>query len=212
MCSCNSNPPSLLMLGHRKNFPEGQNFARNYFPYLFHKWVGEVCERNFARDSPLWVRGVGMVLRCWGTTVGQSDSRCYQWWRSVPVLPPTQGGEGGWRGDPSCCWNAGQWPIGPQTWADCSPLIRRIGPLPYPRWWSFPGLPPAGGECGWRGDPACCWNVTQSARTEDMHGLFSVAQTSQTSALSQVPWPVAKFSKPPLPTNANSGKYKDDDG
>ena len=38
-------------------------------------------------------------------------------------------------------------------------------------------------------------------------GMFSVAQTplttsTTTSDLSQVPWPVAKFSKPTLPTNA----------
>ena len=45
-----------------------------------------------------------------------------------------------------------------------------------------------------------------------MRGLFSVAQTPQTSSLSHVPWSVAKFSKPPLPTNAKSGQDKDDDG
>ena len=39
-----------------------------------------------------------------------------------------------------------------------------------------------------------------------------VAQTPRTSSLSQVQWTVAKFSKPPLPTNAKSGQDKDDDG
>ena len=42
--------------------------------------------------------------------------------------------------------------------------------------------------------------------------LFSVAQTSWTSTLSQVPSPVAKFSKHPIPTNAMNGQYRDDDG
>ena len=41
-----------------------------------------------------------------------------------------------------------------------------------------------------------------------MRGLFSVAQTPRTSALSQVPWPVARLSKPPLPTNACVGKTR----
>ena len=47
--------------------------------------------------------------------------------------------------------------------------------------------PPTGGEGGWIVDLTCCLNATQSPRTEDMHGLFSVAQTPWTSALSQVP-------------------------
>ena len=47
--------------------------------------------------------------------------------------------------------------------------------------------PPTGGEGSCRGYPACCRNATQSPRTEDMRGLFSVAQTPWTSALSQVP-------------------------
>ena len=46
-----------------------------------------------------------------------------------------------------------------------------------------------------------------------MHGMFSVAQTPlttspTTSALSQVPWLVAKFSQPTLPTNARVGTTK----
>ena len=45
-----------------------------------------------------------------------------------------------------------------------------------------------------------------------MRGLFSVAQTPRTSALSQVPYPVAKFSKNPIPTNSMNGQDKDDDG
>ena len=46
---------------------------------------------------------------------------------------------------------------------------------------------PTGGEGGFRGDPAYCLNATKSPQTEDMRGLFSIAQTPRTSALSQVP-------------------------
>ena len=46
-----------------------------------------------------------------------------------------------------------------------------------------------------------------------MRGMFYVAQTPltnspTTSALSQVLWPVAKFSKPPLLTNTQMGTTK----
>ena len=58
MCLYNSNPRLLLMLGHRKYFPEGQTFSRNHLPHLFHKWFMERCERNVSRGPPLWV-GVG---------------------------------------------------------------------------------------------------------------------------------------------------------
>ena len=77
--------------------------------------------------------------------------------------------------------------------------------------WICP-LPP-GGEGGWRGDPACYFRAGQSPRTADMCGMFSAAQTPlttypTTSALSEVPWPVAKFSKPTLPRNAWVGTTK----
>ena len=44
-------------------------------------------------------------------------------------------------------------------------------------------------------------------RTADMRVMFSNTQTplttcQTTSSLTQVPWPVTKFSQPPLPTNA----------
>ena len=47
---------------NEKQFPEDQSFAWKHLPHLIHKWVGEVCEKKFARDSPLWVRGVVMVI------------------------------------------------------------------------------------------------------------------------------------------------------
>ena len=67
--------------------------------------------------------------------------------------------------------------------------------------------PPLGCRRWLEGDPACCGHVGQSPQTEDMLGLLSVAQTplttsTTTSALSQVPWQVSRFSKPPLHTNA----------
>ena len=42
--------------------PEDQSFSQKDLPYLIHKWVWGVCEQNFARDSPLLIRGVVMVL------------------------------------------------------------------------------------------------------------------------------------------------------
>ena len=46
-----------------------------------------------------------------------------------------------------------------------------------------------------------------------MRRMFSIAQTPlnnspTTYTLSQVPWPVSKFSKPPLPTDAQVGMKK----
>ena len=48
-------------------------------------------------------------------------------------------------------------------------------------------FPPTGVEGSWIGDIVCCWNTTQLPRTEDMRRLFSIVQTTRTSALSQVP-------------------------
>ena len=69
-------PTSAPHAGTQKIVPRGPNFCQESPPPFFHKWVGEVCERNFARDSPLWVRGVGMFLLLLGTKVGQVDFRC----------------------------------------------------------------------------------------------------------------------------------------
>ena len=189
MCSWYSNSRPLLMMGHRKYFPEGQIFSRNHLPHLFHKWVGEVCEQNFARDSPLRGRGVGMVLRRWVTTVGQSDSLCYQRWRSVPGLPSKRGGEAVWRGDQKFCWNAGQLPIRPHTCADCSPLLRRLGPLHSPRWKSVPVLPPR----RWRGwlERGSRMLLKRDMITADRRHARTILRRSDASNLCPLPGAVA---------------------
>ena len=91
-------------------------------------------------------------------------------------------------------------------WSDASDLC------PLPGHYLSRLCPPTGWEGGWRGNPACYWNATQYPRTEDMYWLFSVPQTPRTSALSPVPEPVATFSKHPIPTNANNGQDKYDNG
>ena len=164
------------------------------------------------RYPPLWVRGLGMVLRRWGTTVGQNDSLCYQRWRSVPGLPPTRGGEGGWRGDQKCCWNAGRSPIGPQTCADYSPSLRRLGPLTSPRWWSVPVLPPH----GWRGwlERGSRMLLKRDTIAADGRHARTVLRRSDASDLCPLPGAVAscQILQTSPPHKCLGGHDKDDDG
>ena len=122
----------------------GYDHSWVYPPHRVERVAGEGTENAVEmRDDRLSdQRHARIDLRCSDTLElcpfpGNNPSR---------VCPPA-GGESGWRGDQKRCWNTGWSPIGPQTCADYSLLLRRLGPLPYPRWWSTPGLPPH----GWRG-------------------------------------------------------------
>ena len=58
-----------------------------------------------------------------------------------------------------------------------------------------------------------CRTIAANGRHVRKCGMFSVAQTplttsKKTFSLSQVPWPVSKFAKPPLSTNAWVGTTK----
>ena len=105
-----------------------------------------------------WMERESKMLLKWGTIAYRTTDMCglisvAQTPRTSALAqvticprsaPPRAGGYGGCRGDQKCCWNTGRSPIGTQTCAEYSPSIRRLRPLPSPKWWSVPGLPPRG--------------------------------------------------------------------